>query len=82
MDSELPDGGSDLGMSRRGRGGPLCVSGVDAVPTLVLSLSPKLSGDRCASVPLAGHEAVCFPTGQAHPSCIVQGEDKLSPPFS
>ncbi len=47
---------------------------------LVLPLSPYLSGDRCASTPQAGHEPVCFPSGQAHPSGIVQGEDLRSPP--
>ncbi len=80
MDAEPPDGESGLGTIRCGRGGPLCVSGVDPVPPLVLPLSPNLSGDRCASAPLAGHEAVCFPSGQAHPSSIVQGEDLQSPP--
>ncbi len=44
------------------------------MPPLVLPLSPCLSGDRCASAPQAGHEAVCFPFGQAHPSCAAQGE--------
>ncbi len=29
---------------------------------------------------MAGHESVCFPSGQAHPSGIVQGEDIRSPP--
>ncbi len=38
------------------------------------------SGDRCASTPLGGHESVCFPSGQVHPSSIVQGEDIRSPP--
>ncbi len=79
MDAEPPDGGSDLGTIWRGRGGPLCVSGVDPVPPLVLPLSPYLFGDRCTSAPLAGHESVCFPSGQAHPSGIVQGEDIRSP---
>ncbi len=65
MDAELPDGGSDLGMLRCTRGGPLCISGVNTMPPLVLSLSPYLSGYRCASAPLAGHESVCFPSGQA-----------------
>ncbi len=50
------------------------------MPPLVLTLSPYLSGDRCASAPLARHESVCFPSGQAHPSGIVQGEDMRSPP--
>ncbi len=50
------------------------------MPPLVLPLSPYLSGDRCASAPLAGHEAVCFPSGQAHPSSAVQGEDMWTPP--
>ncbi len=44
------------------------------MPPLVLPLSPCLSGDRCASAPQAGHEAVCFPFGQAHSSCAAQGE--------
>ncbi len=80
MDAEPPYGGSDLGKIRRGRAGPLCVSGVDPMPPLVLPLSPYLSGDRCASAPLAGHEAVCFPSGQAHPSSAAQGEDMRTPP--
>ncbi len=80
MDAEPPYGGSDLGKIRRGRGGPLCVSGVDPMPPLVLPLSPYLSGDRCASAPLSGHEAVCFPSGQAHPSSAAQGEDMRTPP--
>ncbi len=42
---------------------------------------PTLSGYRCASAPLAGHEAVCFPSGQAHPSGAAQGEDMRTPPF-
>ncbi len=50
------------------------------MPPLVLPLSPYLSGDRCASAPLVGHESVCFPSGQAHPSSIVQGEDIRSSP--
>ncbi len=50
------------------------------MPPLVLPLSLYLSGDRCASTPMAGHESVCFPSGQAHPSGIVQGEDIRSPP--
>ncbi len=80
MDAEPPDGGADFGTIRRGRGVPLCVSGVKLMPPLVLPLSPNLSGDRCATAPLAGHEAVCFPSSQAHPSGIVQGEDMRSPP--
>ncbi len=48
------------------------------MPPLVLPLSPYLSGDKCAA--LASHESVCFPTGQAHPSGIVLGEDIQSPP--
>ncbi len=75
IDAEPPYGRSDLGKIWRGRGGPLCVAGVDPMPPLVLPLSPYLSGDRCASAPLAGHEAVCFPSGQAHPSGAAQGED-------
>ncbi len=39
MDAEPPYGGSDLGKIRRGRGGPLCVAGVDPTPPLVLILS-------------------------------------------
>ncbi len=58
----------------------LCVAGVDPMPPLVLSLSPCLSGGRCVSAPLAGHEAVCFPSGQAHPSGAAQGEDMWTPP--
>ncbi len=50
------------------------------MPPLVLPLSPYLSGDKCSSAPLAGHESVCFPSGQAHPSGLVQGEDMRSPP--
>ncbi len=80
MDAEPPYGESDLGKIRRSRGGPLCVAGVDPMPPLVLPLSPCLSGDRCASAPLAGHEAVCFPSGQAHPSGAAQGEDMRTPP--
>ncbi len=80
MDAEPPDGGSDLETIRRSRGGPLCVSGVDPMPPLVLPLSPYLSRDRCASAPLAGHESVCFPSGQAHPCGIVQGEGMRTPP--
>ncbi len=45
------------------------------MPPLVLPLSPYLSGDRCASALQAGHESVCFPSSQAHPSGIVQDED-------
>ncbi len=33
-----------------------------------------------SSETLAGHEAVCFPSGQAHPSISVQGENIRSPP--
>ncbi len=80
MDAEPLNGGSDLVTIRHGRGGPLCISGVDPMPPLVLPLSLYLSGDRCTSTPLAGHESVCFPSGQAHPSGIVQGEDIRSPP--
>ncbi len=58
----------------------LFVAGVDPRPPLVLPLSPYLSGDRCASASLAGHEAVCFPSGQAHPSGAAQGEDMWTPP--
>ncbi len=47
---------------------------------LVLPLSPCLSGYRCANAPLAGHEAVCFPSGQAHSSGVVQGEDMWTLP--
>ncbi len=79
MDAEPPHGGSDLGKIRCGRGGTLCVAGVDPMPPLVLPLSPCLSGDRCASVPLAGHEAVCFPSVQAHSSGAVQGASPSSP---
>ncbi len=50
------------------------------MPPLVLPLSPYLSGDRWASTPLARHEAVCFPSGQAHSSGAVQGEDMRTPP--
>ncbi len=50
------------------------------MPPLVLPLSPYLSGDRWASAPLARHEAVCFPSGQAHSSGAVQGEDMRTPP--
>ncbi len=50
------------------------------MPPLVLPLSPYLSWDRCASAPLAGHEAVCFPSGQAHPSGAAYGEDMRTPP--
>ncbi len=64
MFAEPSCGGSDLGKIWHGRGGHLCVAGVDPMPTLVLPLSPCLSGDRCTSAPLAGHEAVCFPSGQ------------------
>ncbi len=60
MNAEQPDGGSHFGTIRRGRGGPLCVSGIDPMPPLVLPLSPYLSGDRYK------HESVCFPSGQAH----------------
>ncbi len=77
MDAEPPYGGSDLGKIRRGRGELLCI---DPMPPLVLPLSPCLSGDICASAPLAGHEAVCFPSGQAHPSSAGQGEDMRTPP--
>ncbi len=80
MDREPPYGGSDLGKIRCSRGGTLCVAGVDPMPPLVLPLSPCLSGDRCASVPLAGHEAVCFPSVQAHSSGAAQGEDMRTPP--
>ncbi len=50
------------------------------MPPLVLPLTPCLSGDRCASAPLAGNETVRFPSSQAHPSGFVQGEDVRSPP--
>ncbi len=80
MDAEPPYGGSDLGKIWCGRGGPLCVAGVDPMPPLVLPLSPCLSEDRCTSAPLAGHEAVCFPSGQAHPSGAAQGEEMRTPP--
>ncbi len=80
MDAEPPYSGSDLGKIPCSRGGPLCVAGVDPMPPLVLPLSPCFSGDRCASAPLAGHEAVCFPSGQAHPSGAAQGEDMRTPP--
>ncbi len=79
MDTEPPDGGADLGAIRRGRGGPLCVSG-DPMYPLVLPFSRYLSGDRQASTPLAGHETTRFPSGQAHPSGLAQGEDLQSPP--
>ncbi len=79
MDAEPPDGGSDLGKIRHGRGGSLCISGIDPMPPLALPLLPNLSGDICASAPLAGHESVCFPSGQAHSCGIVQGEDIRSP---
>ncbi len=69
MDAEPPYGGSDLGKIRCG-----------PMPPLVLPLSPCLFGDRCASAPLAGHEAVCFLSGQAHPSGAAQGEDIRIPP--
>ncbi len=46
MNAEPSDGGSLLGTIRRGRGGPLCVSGIDPMPPLVLPLSPYLSEDR------------------------------------
>ncbi len=69
MDAEPPYGGSDLGKIR-----------CSPMPPLVLPLSPCLFGDRCASAPLAGHEAVCFPYGQAHPSGAAQGEDIRIPP--
>ncbi len=82
MDAEPPYGGSDLGKIRHGRGGPLCVAGVDPMPPSVLPLSPYVSGDRCASAPLSGHEAVCFPSGQAHSSSAAQGEDMRTPPSS
>ncbi len=75
MDAEPPYGGSDLGKIRCGSSGPLCVTRVDPMSPLVLPLSPYLLGDRCASAPLVGHEAVCFPSGQAHPSGAAQGED-------
>lgn len=80
MDAEPSDGGSDLGTIQHGRGGPLCISGVESVPPLVLPFSPYLSGDRCASTPLTGYETIHFPSGQAHPSGLVQGEDVWSPP--
>ncbi len=79
MDAEPSYGGSDLGKIRHGRGGPLCVTGVVPMPPLVLPLSPYLSGDRCASAPLARHEAVCFPAGQAHSS---SAEDMRTLPSS
>ncbi len=75
MDVEPSYGGSDLGKIRCGSSGPLCVTRVDPMPPLVLPFSPYLLGDRCASAPLVGHEAVCFPSGQAHPSGAAQGED-------
>ncbi len=40
MDAEPPYGESDLGKIWRGRGGPLCVPGIDPMPPLVLPLSP------------------------------------------
>ncbi len=80
MDAELPYCGSDLVKIPCGRGGPLCIAGVDPMLPLVLPLSPCLSGDRCASAPLAGHEAICFTSGQAHPSSAAQGEDMQTPP--
>ncbi len=80
MDPDPPYGGSDLGKIRHGRGGPLCIAGVDPMPPLVLPHSPCLSGDRCASAPLAGHEAVCFTSGQAHANGAAQGEDMWTPP--
>ncbi len=49
------------------------------MPPLALPLLPNLSGDICTSAPLARHESVCFPSGQAHSCGIVQGEDIRSP---
>ncbi len=85
MDAKPSDGGSYLGTIPHGRGGSLCVAGVDPMPPLVLPFSPHLSGDRCANIcphlsPLAGHETIRFPSGQAHPSGLVQGEDVRSLP--
>ncbi len=77
VETETPVRGMDL---RRGRDAPLCISGIDPMPPLVLPLSSYLSGDRCASTPLVGHESACFPSGQTHPSRIVQGKDIQSPP--
>ncbi len=39
-----------------------------------------ISEDTCASKPLAGHEPVCIPSSQAHPSGAVQCEDMRTPP--
>ncbi len=59
--------------TKSSRGGPLCISGVDPMPPLVLPFLPYLSGDRCASTPLARHETICFLSG------LAQGEDVQSP---
>ncbi len=50
------------------------------MPPLVLPLSTCISEDTCASKPLAGHEPVCIPSSQAHPSGAVQCEDMRTPP--
>ncbi len=80
MDAELLYGGSDLGKIWCGRGGPHCVAGIDPMPPLVLPLSPCLSGDRCASAPLAGHEAVCFPPIKLIPAVLRRVKTMRTPP--
>ncbi len=80
MDAEPPDSESDLGTIRRGRGGPLCISGVNPVPPMVLPLSPYLSGIDALVHPWPDMNLYAFPPVKLIPAVFVQGENIRSPP--
>ncbi len=79
MDAEPPYGGSDLGKIRRGRGGPLCISGVDQCP-LWFSLShPTSLGIDALAHPWLDMKVYAFPPVKLIPGAV-QGEDMRTPP--
>ncbi len=70
MDSEPPYGGSDLGKIRRGRGGPLCVAGVEPMPPLILPLSPTSLGIDALAHPWPDMKLYAFPPVKLIPAVL------------
>ncbi len=73
VDVEPPIGSPDMGFVRQSGSGPLCITGVAPIPTLVLPELSGTSGHRCVPSPLAGHEAVRVSAHQAYSVSPVQG---------
>ncbi len=79
VDVEPSNSSPDLGFVRQSGSGPLCVTEVVPMPTLVLPDLPGTSGHRCLRSPLARHEVVRISALQADSGSSVQGKGEWCP---